>query len=339
MALNFGMSSLFKPTFEDTDVPVGPYNLPDTRMNWLGPWSAATDYVLHDVVQNNGAAYACILAHTNQEPANAVYWNLLSNDTIKITTTTTPGNPSGTFEIGDMVVNSGDNKIYVWSTVAVTTPDVLWLKLEDNGTDSSGAGNTATASGGAYGTGKYDRGYVFDGDDATLTVGDSTDFDLDGNFTIEMWVNLDLTAAIRYLFNRKEDGSNLYNAYIVNNGAVYFYIKDATGTDVIQTTPGVITADTWHHVAITGNRTTNTAIIYVDGNLVGYGSLTESPVFAGADDDLIFGEDDTQGFPIDGTLDDIKIWTRVRTQGEVRFDMKDSTVENLIWTYIPLQTT
>jgi hypothetical protein len=49
-----------------------------TSFIWKGAWSGATAYVVNDVVLSNGSAYICILGHTNHEPPNLTYWNLLA---------------------------------------------------------------------------------------------------------------------------------------------------------------------------------------------------------------------------------------------------------------------
>lgn len=41
---------------------------------WRNDWSAATAYAVLDAVQVGNQAYVCILAHTNQQPPNATYW-------------------------------------------------------------------------------------------------------------------------------------------------------------------------------------------------------------------------------------------------------------------------
>jgi hypothetical protein len=43
-------------------------------------WSALTAYVERDVVYNpaDGSTYACVLAHTNHQPPNPTYWQLLA---------------------------------------------------------------------------------------------------------------------------------------------------------------------------------------------------------------------------------------------------------------------
>lgn len=50
----------------------------DPGIQWLGDWSSATSYVLRDVVFSAGSSYICIQAHSNQEPPNASYWELVA---------------------------------------------------------------------------------------------------------------------------------------------------------------------------------------------------------------------------------------------------------------------
>jgi hypothetical protein len=45
-------------------------------MNWKGPWSAATSYVVNDGVSQGGSSYICILGNAGNQPPNATYWNL-----------------------------------------------------------------------------------------------------------------------------------------------------------------------------------------------------------------------------------------------------------------------
>ena len=53
--------------------PTGPVGV-----NWRGTWSGATAYSVGDAVAQSGTSYYCILAHTNQSPPNATYWNVLA---------------------------------------------------------------------------------------------------------------------------------------------------------------------------------------------------------------------------------------------------------------------
>ena len=46
--------------------------------NWRGAWSGSTAYAVGDGVTHNGTSYVCTTAHTNHEPPNASYWDVLA---------------------------------------------------------------------------------------------------------------------------------------------------------------------------------------------------------------------------------------------------------------------
>jgi len=50
----------------------------DKGLNWKGEWSDATAYAVDDAVEHQGDSYICVQTHSNQEPPNAVYWELLA---------------------------------------------------------------------------------------------------------------------------------------------------------------------------------------------------------------------------------------------------------------------
>jgi len=87
MGLNLGgISNVFKKSPEDGQVlsSQGPRDIYSTGIIvWKGAW-AATSYIANDgVLAADGNAYICILAHTNQEPPNATYWDVLAEKGIQ----------------------------------------------------------------------------------------------------------------------------------------------------------------------------------------------------------------------------------------------------------------
>ena len=51
---------------------------------WKGNWSAATTYLANDsVLGADGNAYICLKKHTNQEPPNATYWDVIAEKGIQ----------------------------------------------------------------------------------------------------------------------------------------------------------------------------------------------------------------------------------------------------------------
>lgn len=85
----FKDGGLFKPSPDDgqVDSAAGSRRIPvdqtvDTNaLVWKGDWSSGTTYAINDWVENDGAAYKCIAASTNNEPPNGTYWDLISSDT------------------------------------------------------------------------------------------------------------------------------------------------------------------------------------------------------------------------------------------------------------------
>lgn len=58
----------------DTDGNMAPVR----GINWKGAWSAVATYAVYDAVSSGGSSYICTAAHTNQEPPNASYWDVLA---------------------------------------------------------------------------------------------------------------------------------------------------------------------------------------------------------------------------------------------------------------------
>lgn len=48
------------------------------KIEWQGVWSGVTAYAVNDAVENNGTSYICTVAHTNQQPPNASFWDVLA---------------------------------------------------------------------------------------------------------------------------------------------------------------------------------------------------------------------------------------------------------------------
>ncbi len=47
-------------------------------LNWLGPYSGGTSYVIDDAVSYNGSSYICKLASTGNLPTNTTYWDIFA---------------------------------------------------------------------------------------------------------------------------------------------------------------------------------------------------------------------------------------------------------------------
>jgi hypothetical protein len=46
---------------------------------WTSDWDSGTTYTANEAVTNNGTSYVCILGHTNQEPPNGTFWDIIAS--------------------------------------------------------------------------------------------------------------------------------------------------------------------------------------------------------------------------------------------------------------------
>lgn len=68
------VSSLVGPQGEQgIQGPAGPA----ATLNWMGAWSALTEYDPLDVVSHEGVTYICIATSTDDEPPDPVHWNAI----------------------------------------------------------------------------------------------------------------------------------------------------------------------------------------------------------------------------------------------------------------------
>ena len=82
-----GIPDVFDRSPEDGQVlaATGPREVYSTGIIvWKGNWSGATDYIVNDsVLGADGNAYICLKKHTNQEPPNATYWDVIAEKGIQ----------------------------------------------------------------------------------------------------------------------------------------------------------------------------------------------------------------------------------------------------------------
>lgn len=63
--------------------PAGPAGTPgaagEPGIVWAGVWSSSTTYAVGDAVAWNGSSFVCTTTHTNHEPPDDVYWDVLAS--------------------------------------------------------------------------------------------------------------------------------------------------------------------------------------------------------------------------------------------------------------------
>ncbi len=157
----------------------------------------------------------------------------------------------------------------------------------------------------------------FNGSSGRVQIADHADFDLGtGNYTIEMWLNPDVTSR-GDLFTYKGGGGDL---------GIH---SNSQGADIVSlyhnafrvTSPAAFATDNWYHLAITRSGTgTDQTTMYLNGLAIATGTSGESWNIA---NDLLIGANHT-GSPassaihFNGQIDEVAIYNTALSADRVR---------------------
>ncbi|MFY0600829.1 MAG: T9SS type A sorting domain-containing protein [Cyclobacteriaceae bacterium] len=163
----------------------------------------------------------------------------------------------------------------------------------------------------------------------------NTDFD-NSTITAEAWVNTTSTDLFTRVLARGNGGNQRWSLNIGWTGEVGKVVAVIQGSPFAQATSITSVNDgKWHHIAATYDMTTLTATVYVDGVLedtnTGTGPTYDTPNF------MSLGSYNTSGNELDGLVDEVKIWSNLKTDFSDRYTPVDLSISqpNLI-AYYPL---
>jgi len=161
--------------------------------------------------------------------------------------------------------------------------------------------------------GKFNLACNFSGDNDTIEVTSSTDFQTQRP-TVAAWIKSDNTAAFHQIVNYGVGGTNRGWRLITNGTSVMFGVRDGSTTYDAQSAFGTISQGEWHHVV--GVYDGSTVKVYVDGEL---GTTTAS--FTGTIDytsppNLTVGGSETQSNDYDGAIDEVRVYNRALSSTE-----------------------
>jgi len=143
--------------------------------------------------------------------------------------------------------------------------------ISTNWTDKIGGNNGTLVGGTHHNDGPFvGAGYVeFDGTGDTLTLSNTADHQFgSSDYTIESWVYLNNLSTVQGLFGRYNTSSarEIYITFNTNGSITHRTSSNGTSFSTHSTSAGLLTANTWHHVAISKSGTTS--YIAVDGVVV-----------------------------------------------------------------------
>ncbi|MCP4966482.1 MAG: hypothetical protein GY926_14780, partial [bacterium] len=183
-----------------------------------------------------------------------------------------------------------------------------------------------------------------------LKLDHSPEIDLTGNVTLEMWVNPDrfVDTWIPLLIKSGDTSGNqrTYSLWLNSNGSIYADTirSGSTTRDSIQTAGGYVTTGQWTHVAAVFDRATGTQKIYINGVEAKSESMGTTPGASFGESAPLYvgwsGESHTSYGTFTGGIDEIRLWSTVRTAEEIAAAYSSALVgdeENLAL-YLPLDS-
>ena len=194
----------------------------------------------------------------------------------------------------------------------------LWQLDGASFMEKSAYGHLCTVTGAIWGT----QGRTFDGTDDRISIPAHTALHF-AEITIEIWWKPETAQA-------NANGENIFTQWVGTGKYAIHFLRttaeiyqcslDQNGDGTVRPTPVTVTvfADTnWHHIVVTGN-TTQTAI-YVDGILEDT-DVGITGVYYNSTDDFYIAYKQDSGTYGNGTMGEIRLYTRALTPIEIQYN-------------------
>jgi alpha-tubulin suppressor-like RCC1 family protein len=233
------------------------------------------------------------------------------------------------------IYNAGSaGKCEPTTTSCVTPPAglVSWWPGQMNANDSVGT-NNGIANNIGYASGEVGSAFYMNGSNAFIAIPASSSLNvgIGGGFTFEAWINpasvLNQQALAEWNGNSNDGGIGTHlwistsqsptTGYPV--GCLYANIRDTNNGDHILTTgAGVVTSNSFQHVALTYDKTSGIAVVYVNGapaqteNLGSFTPQTSYGLYLGTRPSG-FGT----GSYFGGAMDETSIYNRALSSNEI----------------------
>ncbi len=225
------------------------------------------------------------------------------------------------------------------NTTTTSNNPVGWWKM-DEGTasssyDSSGNGNTGTLYGGVqWATGKLGKGLSFDGVNDYVSVPYNANQLLTTGGTISAWVKLNPLSQEIYPYTFRQivdngngtDGWTGYEFRFIGTNKLEGRIH--TSDPYIYSAANAVSYNTWANVVMTFNSS-GLITFYVNGNISGTPATSGSPTNITTNQPLKIGAGFGVGYPFNGLIDDVRIYNRALSAGEVA-QMYNSTKDGYL---------
>jgi hypothetical protein len=199
---------------------------------------------------------------------------------------------------------------------------VSWWQAEGNANDSIGTNNGTAVGGVTYTNGEVGRAFMLDNVNTSTSyipvpASPSLNIGTNGGFTIECWVQPDAAtfkggAPIIEWDSSSTDGLQLWIDLSAN-------IKDTSGNAHTLVADGLLSSNSFQHVALTYDKSSGKAFLYCNGVMVAsnnFGNITPQttyPVNIGRRTGQPIGNGSNYG----GLIDELSLYNRALSSNEV----------------------
>ena len=194
-----------------------------------------------------------------------------------------------------------------------------WTFNQDNADDSSGFGSDGVINGAIPVEGLMGRAMEFDGVNDFIDLGDKSNLDINGSFTLEAWINEADGAGIwRAIVDKglSTEGFNRnYVMYVTQEMWISCGFGDGINLREFRTSKKI--SSKWHHVACTYDLNLTDMKVYIDGSLAPGVQLGIATVPASLGNNTYIGKR-TVGTPFKGVIDDVRIYSKAFNSAQIQ---------------------
>jgi len=189
--------------------------------------------------------------------------------------------------------------------------------------DSSGNGNNGTLAGAGAtwnAAGKYGGALSFNGSSGNVNVPHSTSLSLSSSYTFEAWVRPTALGGYQTVLIKEVTGGCGYWLQTTGN-TIASGFNNGGCREYVSSTP-TIPLNQWSHLAAVFNDSANTYTLYLNGVAILTANETTAP--GPNTQALVFGQSACSSCGNErwrGLIDDIRIYSRALTTGEIQTDM------------------
>jgi len=226
-----------------------------------------------------------------------------------------------------IILIGGGALIYALTRTAEDSGPVGYWKLDEGSGytayDASGNGNNGTLTNFDFNqdsdwtSGKVAGALEFDGVDDAVDVGSKTL--LFNAITVEAWIKPSISPAAKVEFVvYKKSGSYMW-ALEHHTVGFLWVLTGADNTKYYNASGRTgIVVNQWNHLVATQDGTT--VNLYINGKLTTTETFTTSPNEHTGAGQIIIGNDESNGFPFSGLVDEVRIYDRALSAAEVRWN-------------------